>query len=404
MLLSELFVRVTGETSDFTSKMAGAQRSMEHFGSSANKASAASEGHTLALGRVERALGVYVARAVGANQITEALGVAFGGFAVGAEAITGALIVVTAAIGIYNKLTEAARDAVKAQNDAIASLENLGRLKLLGPGGETVDQTQKAKDRAAAIAVQIANMEGMIVKDAQDGDVLASNAIIQAKINKLYIDRQNALNAAATGQSAVNEAVSAATDKVATKVTAVVGKYNELRDAADKVNAAMMKDNKDWWKSYIDSGNEALNIFQQLENAKMSAQPSLIQSLQSLAPPIPTFSMPTIAMPGAGLDDKQKKQLQDLGIDVTGNADKNKDAMVNAILTSASIVVGALNIGGGGKGSSIGSALGGALGGAALGGKLGAFGGPLGWSNVSHHRRSVPTMRGHRPRRKPCAG
>lgn len=439
MNIAELFVRVTGSTDDLTSKMRGAGRSMDDFGNSVNRASQAQEGHKLSLGRVERALATYVGHAVGANAVTESLSVAFGGFAVGGGVVAGLLIGVGAVVAIYEHFTSAAHEAQKAQDDLIKSFEAAQKIKntMGGVAGQTVDALNA---RIAAAQAKVTSLSATTPNTGTDQTV-AGSFIGQAMLKHMADEQRKALDdankdlkAATAERDAIVLQGSQTTDKTLTgdlanliahnsataaqvrNATALIAgyqatlarlgpsdlaaasaiqsqidqlqsafktaagpdnpfnKFNALRDAADKVYKDMNDEKKNWWKSFIDSGNEALSITQQIANAAQAARPSAMEALQGLAPKIPTFSMPSGNLLDVGLTKEQIISREKL----IGNADKNAQIIKSTIESMANVIVSALNIGGGGRGSSIGGALGGAVG-MGLGGLAGAgIGGVLG--------------------------
>lgn len=366
-----------GDTSDLDRKLTVAERGILRLNSGALKLDNAFKGANLSTGRLGNQFANLASHITGVSPIVGNLATVLGDFAIGGAVTAGVLAGVAAITVVFDKLTEATREMTKAQNDAIAAIEREGALKILGPGGETVANVAKAKDRAAALKTQITSLEALIVKDAQDADVLASNAILQKKINDLYVERQSALNKVAEGEDIIRDKVAAATPKV----QELTFGFNELRKAAEQVNAAVIKEKTDWWKGYIDRTNEALTITEQLNNEINASRPSMVEALKF--PAIPEVSMPNFQTPFEGLTDAQKDQLRQLGV-LTDKNDKNANMLHDAIWGSASqlanTVVNALNVGGGGKGSSIGGAVGGSAGFSLgyWGMHIGSIGGPIG--------------------------
>lgn len=385
MNIAELFVRLRGDTSDLHRKLTDAERAILGLERSAIRLDRGLKQTGLSTGRLGNQFAGLAGHIAGVHPVVGNLASVLGNFALTAGwtvAILGGLAAIAVA---YDKITSEARKAKEESDKLISSLEKAIHLKGLGPGGETVDQVKAAKERAAVLKTQIATLEVLIVKDAQDADVIASNLILQEKINKLYIERQNILNAQAGGQSIVNEKVNEAIAKNTEKVKELTFGYNQLRDAAERVNAEILREKTDWWKNYIQRTNDALTVTEQLANAVNALRPSFLESLVSLG----TFSVPEAAIANfdinAGLTDEQKKQHEKMGIfieDANKNANKLHDAIWGSATQMANQIVGALNIGGGGKGSGLGGALGGTAGFAAgfmLGGPIGgAIGSTIG--------------------------
>lgn len=279
-----------------------------------------------------------------------------GNFVIGAGLTVGILAGVAAIAVVYDRLTKATREAKEEQDKLIKSLERSIHLKGLGPGGETVDQVGAARDRAAALKTQIEAMKALIVKDAQDADVIASNLVIQDKLNKLYIERQNILNTMAGGQSIVNEKVKAAIAPIQSATTAVQKYTQAVQEAAIGT---------EFWK-------KAMNFAGEVSGPGI-AQLTMDDARRAMAEGIGAeFEMPNVKPLYT------KEQFDDL----MSNANQNAQLIRGAIAQSAQIIVSALNIGGGGKGSGLGGALGSTAGfalGFGLGGPIGgAIGSTIG--------------------------
>jgi hypothetical protein len=377
MNIAELFVRVTGETSDLTSKMAGAQSSMERFGNSTNKASAASEGHTLSLGRVERALGTYVGRAMGANAVTEQLSIAFSAFAVGTGVVAGVLVGVAAIVAVYNSLTEASKKATEesdklgqsllAQGEAQRALSIEGRRKALDGANDRLTAA-KGETGAGLFSTLLQGMApgGQSMNAMTPGDAAAHTRAIADATEEARVATNNLGEAIA---HLYNFGTPAATAH-ATAVKEVTGKYGELADAAAKVNAENTKSTKDFWRNYIDSTQAALTLTEQLAQQIQSEQPSLLEVFKGMV----TVPIPKVDISGSvRTAGNNAKEINDAA---AKNAAAVRDAVWGAGLQSASMIVSALNLGGGGQGSSLGGAIGSTAGFA--GGMMLTMGNPVG--------------------------
>lgn len=325
-----------------------------------------------------------------------------GNFALGTGLTLGVLAGVAAIAVVWDKLTESTRKAKEETEKAMEAIDKAANLKMLGPGGEMVEHASKARKEAARLQVEIQKLE----KEAAGPDAgFGRKEMLLKRINNLYIERHNALMLLASAESMVKEKVNEAIESNTPKVKELTFGYNQLRNAAERVNAEILKEKTDWWESYIDRTNEALSITEQLARARNAMRPSLVEGLLSLEPKIPEFSMPNIAMPFEGLDDNQKDQLRQLGV-LTDKADQNADRLHDAIWGSATLmanqIVGALNIGGGGKGSNLGGAIGGTAGfaigmgltmgnpvGGAIGSLIGNLAGSLFGGLFDSHKKEV---------------
>jgi hypothetical protein len=169
----------------------------------------------------------------------------------------------------------------------------------------------------------------------------------------------------------------------------------------------MNTEQKDWWKSFIDSGNQALSVTEQIQRAVNATRPTMDQALLSLQPAIPAVADAERPDAFRGSDSAtQKDQLRQLGV-LTDKDDKNANMLHDAIWGSAaqlgSVLVGALNVGGGGRGSNIGGKrseeqrglpwlgyiFGGGPVGGAIGSTIGNFIGSAIGGLFDHHKKAV---------------
>ena len=379
MNIAELFVRIRGDTTDLHRKLTDAERGLLRLERSSVRLDGAMKRTGLQTGRLGNQFAGLASQIAGVHPVVGNLAGVLGNFAVGAGLTVGILMGVAAIALVWDKLTEATRKAKEETLKAIEAIDKAAHLKMLGPGGEMVDNASKARKEAARLQAEILKLE----KEAAGPDAgFGRKEMLLERINNLYIERQNALNRLAEAESMVSEKVNEAIAKNTEKVKELTFGYNELRNAAEKVNAEILKEKTDWWKSYIDKTNEALSITQQLANAQMAVRPKLVEALQSLAPTTPEFSMLNIGISDS-LNDEQKKQREKMGIfidDANKNAVKISDAIWGSATMFANQIVSALNVGGGGKGSNLGGALGStagfalgfAFGGGPVGGAIGA--------------------------------
>jgi hypothetical protein len=330
-----------------------------------------------------------------------------------------------------NARVKAAQDRVDVLTSTNATINDPHKLSggFLG-GVQQATVTQKAElDRANAdLAAATAERDAILKKGAEDTDrtyagnlsnLVSSNRATEAErqhsLDLIKAYRAELAKLAPTdtaGRASLSGMIStleapflAEAAEAARQAKEFAGLFGKLRAEADKTYKEMNDEKKNWWKSFIDSGNEALTITQQVSNAVNASRPTVVEALQSLVPTA-QFSMPNVLMPFEGLTDAQKDQLRQLGV-LTDKSDKNATMLHDAIWGSASqlanTIVSALNIGGGGKGSSLGGALGSTAGfalgfifgggpvGGAIGSTLGNIAGSFLGGLFDHHKKSVDT-------------
>lgn len=374
MLISELFVRVRGDVSDADRAFKRLDRGIAGVEGSTKRLNATMGQGALQTGRLGNQFAGLAGQLTGIHPIIGNVAGVLGNFAVGSALTVGVLGGLAAIALAYDVLTKSTREATKVQDEAVKSLLKSRHLKIVGGGvGENVLQARSKLNALLAEGTRLqkeldAN-RGVLVLEAQTLEKIAANQEEIHAVQQAIIHGKQEL---ATGTNA------ATTSTVKLKDT-----YMDLRDAAAKVNAEATKANADWWRGYIERTGEALTLTEQLNQAILADRPGLLEVYRDLMTQgTPgAVSMPNVSMPFEGLTEKQKENLRELGVikdDANRNADQTREAIWGAAIQSANIIAGALNIGGGGRGSGIGGALGGAIGGAALGGKLGAFGGPIG--------------------------
>lgn len=347
--------------------MAGVEGGTKRLNSSMGQAS-------LQTGRLGNQFAGLAGQLTGIHPIIGNVAGVLGNFAVGSALTVGVLGGLAAIALAYDTLTKSSKAAAKAQDDSVKSLLRARHLKIVG--GATGEDVQKSRDKLNALMAEGTRLQKEL--DANRGVPILEGLTLE-KIQA----NEDAIHAVQQAIISGNETIAESTNKATTSTVKLKDTYMDLREAAAKVNAEAMKSNADWWRGYIEKTGEALTLTEELNRAIMADRPSLVEAFRDLMTQgTPgAVSMPNVSMPFDGLTEKQKENLRELGVikdDANRNADQTREAIWGAAIQSANIIAGALNIGGGGRGSGIGGALGGAIGGAALGGKLGAFGGPIG--------------------------
>lgn len=401
---------------------------MDDFGKGTDKVSGALEGHKLSLGRVERALASYVGHAAGANAVTESLSVAFGSFAVGGGVIAGLLIGVGAVVAIYDKLTEGSKKAreeadklTKSLNDqadarfrateaggratvqeTATNLANVqketgaGLLSMLlqgmAPGGQSAgaltsgDAAAKVErlGKAASASQEAINQLGLTIakqndetarktKEMADAEIAAAaklDAEFQKRIDTLskglvFEDQRKAVTAQLVAiEHELESEVRSGTLTLEKRIIAM-GRLGQVMDALSQKFIVAQK--------FTDVG--------QLVGIVGTGETAVARAHEAFGGPM--AGVKTNAANGLITQPGQADLIgaqQVLNVKNLENADKNalrvSEAVWGAAIQGAQIIVNALNIGGGGKGSALGGALG-SVGGMALGAIL-APAGPVG--------------------------
>lgn len=364
MNIAELFVRVRADVSDVNRRMRDIENSLGGVERSSKSA-------TLSTGRLGNQFANLAGQIAHTHPIVGNLAGVLGNFAIGSAMTVGILAGVAAIAVAYDKITESSRKAREQTEKLVKGL---------------VDQARALREASVAGAEFIQLQAEVELQSAKQASGIGVRSVLGAILTgKPGLDPADAAAASkriADAETAVAQAivnVKKAYEAAEPKVAKLKDTYMDLRDAAAQVNAEILKEKTDWWKSYIEKTHEALSVTQQLANAANSLRPSLIEALQSLQPST-AATMPGIAMPFEGLDTRQKDQLRALGV-LTDKADENAKMIQSAVVSSANVIantiLSAVNVGGGGRGSQIGGALGGGLG-AAWGSTLGWAGGPIG--------------------------
>lgn len=360
MNIADLFVRVRGDTGDVTAKLKGVEGSLASL-------RRGMDGAHVSTNKLQRVFGTLTTQLTGTNPAVARLSEVLGELTVGGPIVLGITAAAAVIAGAYALITKGAREAKKEQDALIKSLHQRLELEADLPGEKGSKELEASKKRAADIQDEIDRLQSAMNAPASGMAAqhqAEANRITQAKINDLYIQRQNLLNDIAEQESKNNverrAAIAAETDHSAKVKELVVG-FNDLRDAAAKVNAEMLRANRDWWKGYIERTGEAISITGQLEDKLIAllAKGTPLENLpgfgtaagKPLELDIPSLVAPTVE--GA-------KQINDVAKE---NARMLSDTISNTAAQTASIIGNALVSFGSGRGNQIGGALGGALGG-----------------------------------------
>lgn len=371
MNIAELFVRIRGDTSDLdraAGRTAGALRLVE----------GGAKGATLQTGRLGNQFANLAGRIAGLHPVVGNLAGVLGNFTLGAGLTVGILAGVAAVAVAYDKLTEASRKAMAAGDKLAESYNKVARISALGIGGQQLSDIQEINKGLEEHHKWLGFIIAARVQLGSLGGLLSG---IQGKHSKAITTGET--GAAAAEQQRVNAIGMQVAKNNQAWADRILKEGEPAREAARKAAAAALQASEKYWHGQSELWKRASDMVAQLnEEARQFLLDNPVSGIINAAIQgnMAPADMPSIDI-NAGLTKEQQKTREKMGIfidDANGNAKDTQAAIWGAALQSANIVAGALNIGGGGRGSGIGGALGSAVGGAALGGKLGSFGGPVG--------------------------
>lgn len=207
-------IKVTAETGDLKGKLDDGSRSLRNFGGAHADVIRSADGHTLALGRIERALGSYVGHVVGANHVTEQLGVALGSFSAGGIIVTGVLLGIAAIVGAYELLTASTKKAEEEQKKLAEALAQQF-LPKTGPRSTTNLEFEAALKRRADLTRHLGFLENAS-SDAQ----VARNYTANGEAAP-FLSRDKEIAAVTADLAKVNQAIQDAYAGSISKMTTV---------------------------------------------------------------------------------------------------------------------------------------------------------------------------------------
>lgn len=367
MQIADLFVRVRGDTGDVTSKLKGVQTSMANVGTASLHMGGSVEKGSLSVGKLTRAFETMVVQTLGVNREIAVLGTVLGDFAVGGAVVAGVIGGLALMGAAYRSLTEDTRKLREEQDKLIKSLSDENFRQSLGPEPDLVLQTNAQRNQL----MQQKERRRQLLNFGVSPD---DERILELNRQILYSQQQ--LEAGEKRLFAARMAASKPLETVmvtgVAKTKELVAGFNELRDAAARVNDEITKSNRDWWKGYIERTGEAIEVTGRLQDQLIAllAKGTPLENLPGFGTAagkpieidIPALVKPTVDSAKA-INEAAERHAQML-----------KDAIWGSAAAGANAIVSALNVGGGGKGSNLGGSLG-ATAGFAAGF---AFGGPVG--------------------------
>lgn len=313
--------------------------------------------HSLAIGRLERALAGVAERAVGLNPVIGLLGASLGKFALGGIEMTAILGGIDLVVAGYNKMTEGARAAAAANDQLNASI-------LAG--------------NADFVKGKFGDMRDALAQQAKELDKLNQRKATLAYYGQpIPDDLADELTAAERSMTILNQRAAELTTPMKAVVTEIhtAKKHTDLlADAAmqaDKMFQNLVETTKKLWESGAVLGDPLARLkkaaFGGLDDAAMMK--GMIQGPGNLK--LPDFvgnssSNPQDweSSPGSYISKKQLEGITKINTDAEKHATMVKNAVESSAMVIAGAIGSALNLGGGGRASQIGGALFGGIAGA----------------------------------------
>lgn len=354
----------------------------------------------LQTGRLGNQFAGLAGQIAGVHPIVGNLAGVLGNFTVGAGLTVGVLAGVAAIALAYDALTKSAREATKAQDEAVKSLSEMLKTRAGGPSGGIAAQVAQAHAKEP----RLMKREAELLRELETNrGIPGLEQLTRGKLEDVQLELENLRNI-------IKAAEKVLASDIAKKDTETLGAEQRKQAAAHaKVEAALRKQESD----LIAYNNLMASVYGDRSILEPETTKALRERLQNERNPLSLnnranaiafgkaleasakeeavsgqfgggFSMPSIGI-NDGLTKEQIKTRQKLGILIDEefvNSEKLKDAIWGSAATLANTIVSALNIGGGGKGSNLGGAIGGTAGfavGFAMGGPVGgAIGSTIG--------------------------
>lgn len=346
MNIAELFVRVRADVTDVDRRL----KDVEARLSGVSRAAASTQ---LPMNKMNGALRALATQATHTSGPVGSLLTTLGSFAAGGAVMAGVLVGIAAIAKAYELMTAGAQKAKKETDGLIKSL---------------VDQTKAAYNATVAGRDLIKLQAELELQAAKASSGIGWRTVVTAGMRGLI-----------TGKGGLAPADQAARDKrIADAETAVrqaginLGKtWEEAQPKIAKVATSTQKAAKAAEEMAF-SWKEALEAAYMLDNTVEKI------TLRDAATALGEAFKPDLTTDIQGSVDSVKEEIKTRE-ELTHASQQNAEVIRNAVLQSANIIVSALNIGGGGKGSSLGGALGstagfalGFLGGGVVGGAIGS--------------------------------
>lgn len=349
-----------------------------------------SNGAHVSMGRLKQSLESVATAAVGATPVVGKLAGVLGEMALGGGVVTGVLLGITAVAGVYDLLTSSSKKAREEADKMTASLVEQAR----AARAATLQGAQDLK-LIAEINLQSVKSENIV------GTKSVLLSLLTGKPTFADSDIEKHLKRVADAQTAVNQMdtiIGGMVTSTTTKPTAgTSGGGGDLSSQIARYNEFMSR-------TYGNLGKVGHDFAQPIDQVMAGINADVMNNIarQSGYRLGDSVSMPNVGI-NDGLTKEQIRTREKMGIlvdDSNKNADKIKDAVWGSAATLANTIVGALNLGGGGKGSNLGGAIGGTAGfavgfavggpiGGAIGSTLGNIAGSLLGGLFDHHKKAI---------------
>lgn len=326
---------------------------------------------------------------MGVNPVVGKLAAVLSEFSVGGALTVGILAGATAIAVAWDKLTESSRKAMEVGDKLAKTYQEEARIMALGIGGK---YKADIEDITKAIQENVKWTDLLNRLQTQGGPVAAAASLFTGGLDKRREALAGGLQQAQIDQmmaefDAQDEAMIASAKLATSNVNDQLEKEREITAEKARQQALVIQYTELMRRIYgtlgtigHDFAGPAIDPLQRMQEAERAAQAMAAKQLAAFG--VPQFSMFNTGI-NDGLTKEQIKTRERMGVlidDANKNADKLSDVIAGSALQSAEIIVNALNIGGGGRGSGIGGALGGLTGnvlGTIAGQKIGGVVGSL---------------------------
>ena len=300
--------------------------------------------HSLAIGRLERALAGIVGHFVGANAAVELLGSGLLKFALGSVETVGLLGGLALMAVAYEKLTGEAKKAREEADKLIESLAKAIQLKGYGPGGSTVGEVEAANGRINALAAERYRLNQGLLESPRPGaspmaaqSLVHAQEIARAKIEDITNEMQDLRNLTAGGKSIVKEKVD---DALAAEREKELARLRAIATEEKRKEALLKAYNEMMEKAYggvlgiqgMTGAQRADWLASQHGRTMTDAESAGVRKLLGPGGDLGSFDAygnwtgKGVSMPNVGLNDSLSaggiKQRKKMGIDLSGGEDQ----------------------------------------------------------------------------------
>lgn len=304
---------------------------------------------------------------MGVNPVVGKLAAVLSEFSVGGALTVGILAGATAIAVAWDKLTESSRKAMEVGDKLAKTYQEEARIMALGIGGK---YKADIEDITKAIQENVKWTDLLNRLQTQGGPVAAAASLFTGGLDKRREALAGGLQQAQIDQmmaefDAQDEAMIASAKLATSNVNDQLEKEREITAEKARQQALVIQYTELMRRIYgtlgtigHDFAGPAIDPLQRMQEAERAAQAMAAKQLAAFG--VPQFSMFNTGI-NDGLTKEQIKTREKMSIlidDANKNADKLSDVISSSAIQGASIIVSALNIGGGGRNSGLGGALG----------------------------------------------